>query len=270
MLIEGEGALGEAVIDQRANAPTFRITCGGVVLRGIDLDQTGFREALLVAGDAAVVPLIDGCRLRCSGDDAVNVGGAAAPMLRGCTLGAKKCGLRAFGAAAPVLERCVLEGCGEQGVKAMEGARPTLVRCRIADSGEEGALAMDSARLALHDCRISGCKGPAVDISGAARLALTGGVLEACMGGVWLWGAARAELTGAALAGGHSHALLVDGAAVPTVRQCTIRGSVHATEGGWEGILHPSNVLSDPDQPTDFPEEEGPFRFVPDRFRRKQ
>ncbi len=31
VLIEGEGALGEAVIDQRANCPTFRITrCVGV------------------------------------------------------------------------------------------------------------------------------------------------------------------------------------------------------------------------------------------------
>lgn len=49
---------------------------GGVVLRNIDLDQTGFREALLVDGPSSVHPLVQGCKLRCSGDDAVNIGGS--------------------------------------------------------------------------------------------------------------------------------------------------------------------------------------------------
>lgn len=45
---------------------------------------------------------------------------------------------------------------------------------------------------------------------------------------------------------------------------------MHATDAAWAGILHPSNTLADPEQPTDFPPEEGPFRFVPDRYNRKQ
>lgn len=49
-----------------------------MVLRGIDLDQTGFREALLVDGPSSVCPLIQGCSLKCSGDDAVNTGGVGA------------------------------------------------------------------------------------------------------------------------------------------------------------------------------------------------
>lgn len=49
---------------------------GGVVLRNLDIDQSGFREALLVDGGAAVAPLIQDCRVKCSGDDAVNIGGA--------------------------------------------------------------------------------------------------------------------------------------------------------------------------------------------------
>eukprot|EP00889_Picochlorum_renovo_P002463 jgi/Picre1/29493/NNA_004879.t1 len=44
ILIEGEGYLGETVIDQRANVPTFKIERGGVVIRNIDLDQTGFEK----------------------------------------------------------------------------------------------------------------------------------------------------------------------------------------------------------------------------------
>ena len=51
-----------------------------------------------------------------------------------------------------------------------------------------------------------------------------------------------------------------------------MRGSVHASDAAWQqgGILHPSNTLRDPQQPTDFPAEQGPFRFVPNRFTRKQ
>ena len=52
-----------------------------------------------------------------------------------------------------------------------------------------------------------------------------------------------------------------------------MHGSVHASDAVWQqGILHPSNTLRDPQQPTDFPpaEQAGPFRFVPNRFTRKQ
>ena len=101
----------------------------GVVLRNIDLDQTGFSEALLVEGGADVRPLLDGCRVRCSGDDAVNVTGRADPYLRGCELTGRKCGVRAYGEARGLFERCTLTGCGEQGVKAMESAAPALSRC---------------------------------------------------------------------------------------------------------------------------------------------
>ena len=49
-----------------------------MVLRNLDIDFTGFREALLVEGPpgAHPSPLVAGCRIKCSGDDAVNVGGA--------------------------------------------------------------------------------------------------------------------------------------------------------------------------------------------------
>lgn len=49
-----------------------------------------------------------------------------------------------------------------------------------------------------------------------------------------------------------------------------MRGTVHASDAAWAGILHPSNRLLDPEQPTDFPPEEGPFRFVPNPYTRKQ
>lgn len=67
-------------------------------------------------------------RCRCSGDDAVNIGGSAAPLFRGCKLEAKRCGVRAFGSGGGRLEDCRIQECGEQGVKAMEQSHITLQR----------------------------------------------------------------------------------------------------------------------------------------------
>ena len=80
-------------------------------------------------------------------------------------------------------------------------------------------MAMDAAHATLASCRLRDCKGPGVDLSGAARATITGGRIEACVGGVWAWDAARAALAaGACVAGGPSHALLADGEAALEVR----------------------------------------------------
>lgn len=50
----------------------------------------------------------------------------------------------------------------------------------------------------------------------------------------------------------------------------TLRGTVHAADAAWQGILHPSNRLLDPELPADFPRDQGPFRFTPDPYKRKQ
>lgn len=64
ILIEGEGGFGETIIDQRANVPTFKIVRGGVTIRNIDLDQTGFREAILIDGTKENIPLIEKCDIK--------------------------------------------------------------------------------------------------------------------------------------------------------------------------------------------------------------
>lgn len=64
VLIHGQGALGEARIDQRANAPAFRLR-RAAVLRNVDIDMTGFREALLVEGGPGVKPFVQRCVIRC-------------------------------------------------------------------------------------------------------------------------------------------------------------------------------------------------------------
>ena len=69
ILIHGQGQLGQASLDQRANSPAFRIR-RAAVLRNIDVDMTGFREAVLVEGSTALRPLIDGCIIRCAAESA--------------------------------------------------------------------------------------------------------------------------------------------------------------------------------------------------------
>ncbi len=65
---------------------------------------------------------------RCTGDDAVNVGGAASPIFVNCQLRAKKCGVRVFGTGNPVFVDCYIRECGEQAAKAFDTSSPTFVR----------------------------------------------------------------------------------------------------------------------------------------------
>lgn len=64
LLIRGAGGMGDARLDQRANSPALRLERACVV-QGLDIDMTGFKEAVHVAGGAAVAPLILRCILRC-------------------------------------------------------------------------------------------------------------------------------------------------------------------------------------------------------------
>ena len=146
---------------------------GGVVLRGLVLDQTGFREALLVEGRGGpVTPLIEGCTIKCSGDDAVNVAGAGggrcgAPVhSRVCACMCAASGGHASRsealplllpsshppgpcAAAPTLLRCTINA-KKCGVRALRASAPRLERCVLEQCGEQGVHASDSAAPHLH------------------------------------------------------------------------------------------------------------------------
>ena len=63
VLIQGEGVLGEARLDQRSNSPGLRLA-RSCWLRGLDLDMTGFREAVRIQGGPSVQPLLSSCIIR--------------------------------------------------------------------------------------------------------------------------------------------------------------------------------------------------------------
>ena len=284
VLIEGQGELGETVIDQRANCPTFRITRGGVVIRNLDIDHTGFREALLIEGKSSVTPLIENCILKCSGDDVVNTAGTAAPFFRRCVITAKKCGIRAFEKSHISLESCIIEKCGEQALKAMENSKINATLCTLRDCEEDGVVVMDTATVSLLASTIHKNKGPGVDCSGQGKLELRGGEISKNEGGgIFLWDASVASLDGARVDGGGCPVILTDENGRVNATSCMIKGMVHASDDAWQGILRVGksggskgvenllkNKLMDPDGPTDLPDEEGPFRFIPNKYTRKQ
>lgn len=63
VLIRGEGTLGETRIDHRANCPALRVsrTC---LIRDLDVDMTGFREAVKIEGPVHTQPAFLNCIIR--------------------------------------------------------------------------------------------------------------------------------------------------------------------------------------------------------------
>ncbi|BDA45677.1 probable UPF0225 protein Spro_2712 at N-terminal half [Coccomyxa sp. Obi] len=223
VLIRGEGTLGETRIDHRANCPALRI--GRVcVVQGLDIDMTGFREAVKIEGPASVRPAIQNCIIRCSGDDAVNVCGKAAPIFESCTLQARKCGVRAYERAGVSLTDCKIEACGEQAIKAFESAEVSLSRqapllkSMLADCEEDGIVALDQSSIRLEACTISGCKGPAVDLTNQARLHARKCTFRDCMGALWVWDDASADVADCRLLADKTYVVLADGNAAANLQ----------------------------------------------------
>ena len=65
VVVQGEGPLGTTKIDQRSNSPGLRIT-RSCLMQNLDVDMTGFREAVRVEGSSSVQPLLLSCIIRCA------------------------------------------------------------------------------------------------------------------------------------------------------------------------------------------------------------
>ena len=130
ILIRGEGALKEATVDCRSNVPLFRVT-RPCVIQNVDIDFTGFSQAIHVEGGENVDALIENCRIKCSGDDGICVDGSARPTFRNCDVTGKKSGLRTAGKARAELVDCKLHCCETTGVKTFGESHATLRDCHV-------------------------------------------------------------------------------------------------------------------------------------------
>ncbi|WZN60423.1 Beta_helix domain-containing protein [Chloropicon roscoffensis] len=270
VLIRSEGTLEETTIDHRGNSPIFRLT-RTCVLQNVDVDMTGFREALFVYGGPEVSPIVEHCRFRSSGGDAINVAGRASPLFRRCEVaGCKKVGLKLFGGAGGEYIDLRIRSCQQQALRMMEDSGAKFYGCEFTDNAEEGVVLMGNSQASLRGCRVVGNKGPAFDVSGSARIHCEGCKAEGNVGGLWLWESAKAAVHQCELSGGSSHAVLADGSSLPSITDSTVRGMVQATEEAWEGICGDTNHLVEPLESVELPPEEGPFKFEPVWYERKQ
>merc|ERR1712091_393259 len=168
--------------------------------------MVGFRESVLIEGGPSVTPVLDGCVVACSGDDAINVAGQAAPFIRRCELEARRRCLKFMDRAkGEVFDSCVKKAQGP-GVQVFDTAAPTLRRCRIVEGDAEGLVVMEG-------CRVRGN-----------------------VGGVFLWDRGCCHLIECQLEGGPSFPVLADEDARVIAGGCEIVGNVHVAERSWEGL----------------------------------
>lgn len=278
VLISGEGALRDAVVDARNNSPVFRLRRACWIVN-VDLDFTGFSEALRVeSGDGEMCkfanPLIERCSVKCSGSDGVVVDADARPTFRDCAFEAKKTGLRVCGASVVELVDCKFARCERQGLRCAENANAVARNCVFAENGHEGVVAMGNASVDLTDCVLRNNRGPGLDVSGTARASLTRCVVSENVGGVFAWDFGYCEMERARVEGGASHALLIDtNASCACFDRTRVRGVVHA-EDKTRGRVAPGDdgtcAVEHPEVPTDLPPETGCFKFEHDQYLRKQ
>ena len=278
VLIAGEGALRDAVVDARNNSPIFRLRRACWVVN-VDFDFTGFSEALRVdggdgGGARAPDPLIERCGIKCSGSDGVVVAAEARPTFRDCSFEAKRAGLRACGSAAVELVDCRFAGCARQGLRCAESAAATATHCVFAENGHEGVVAAGASSADLSDCVLRSNGGPGLDVSGRARAALRRCAVKENVGGVFAWDESEVEMREADVEGGKSHALLVDeNARGACFERTRVRGVVHASDATRVAVApgrDGSCVVEHPAIPTDLPPETGCFKFEHDQYLRKQ
>ena len=75
-------------------------------------------------------PLIEGCAVKCSGDDAIVTAGRSRPIFRNCDVAGKRAGLQSMQESNPEIVDCVFANSGMQGVRSTGGAVYTLLLSR--------------------------------------------------------------------------------------------------------------------------------------------
>lgn len=270
VLIRGEGAFREATADCRNNSPLFRIK-RSCVIQNLDVDFTGFCEAIRINGDARVKPFIENCVVKSSGGDGIAVGGKSAPLFRNCVFTGRLSAIRTYKSSTPTFVDCHVTRAEKQGVLAMEDSRVIMHGCVVQSNQEDGVVIMERANMVMSRCIVNDNEGVGIDVSDKGKAVINECEIEANIGGVWLWDESSAHATSCTIQGGKSHAIVLDGKARASCRRCTIVGVVHASEKASRAIMGEGTAVQTPDVPTSFPAEvKGAFKYDPCPYTRKQ
>lgn len=270
VLIRGEGAFRDATVDCRNNSALFRIK-RPCVIQNVDVDFTGFSEAIRIVGDERVKPFIENCVVKSSGGDGVAIGGKSSPLFRNCVFTGRLSGIRTYKTSNPSFIDCHITRSEKQGVLAMEDSRVIMHSCVVQGNEEDGVIVMERANLVMSKCVVYENKGVGIDVSNHAKVVATECEIEDNIGGLWLWDESTAHATSCSINGGKSHAALVDGKARANCRHCTVYGVVHASESAARAVRGEGTTVMTTDVPTALPAEaKGAFKFDPCPFSRKQ
>ena len=276
--IKGEGALKEATIDMRANSPTFRITRSCVV-SNVDFDFSGFAESLRIAqmergnilNKRQYETLIEGCSFSCTGCDGLVVTDKAKATFRNCDITGKNNCARLSREADATFIDCKIHGGERAGVYVTDNATCTIRDCVVENTKEEAIVVTQNAECSiLSNTILRECKGPGVDCSNNARCLLSSSQITKNVGGIWAWDSSSVTCVKSLIDGGHSHALVFDGHSSPTFSDSVVVGVVHASEKSWKGIRGPNVTITKTERMTQWPSEDGAFKFSPNPYTRKQ
>lgn len=210
LLIYGEGRLGETVIDQRANAPTFTVS-RPCVIRNIKIELTGFRECLrfqrspsapssmpvpaVSGGISSPSAVVEGCVVSSSGSDGVHIV-KSDPLIRNCTITGRHCAVIASAAAPPAPPAGAARS-RQTAKRAIMPRTGTLLYCRVGTSGDSGdgdggggggggeqqcVRAMHAAHIAIACCELSGAKMEGVVCMDSARVSIVDSSISGCGG----------------------------------------------------------------------------------------
>lgn len=274
VLIRGEGAFREAVIDARNNSPIFRIhrPC---VIQNLDIDFTGFSEAVRVEGKPSNNPLIEHAWIACSGDFGVVVAGESAPTFRNCKIKGKRGGMRFMQDCAPDIVDCVVKDCEEgAGVYAYDRCTPHLRDCVIENNDHEGAVVMNRAVMTLTNCHVRDNRAPACEATHEGKFILDRCHVHENVGGIWLWEKGTCDVRATVVIEKTAPAVLCDPGADTKPkfgRGTIIHGFVMANDEALKKLTPARGVQwQKPEAAPSLPGEVGAFKFEYNMFTRKQ
>ena len=142
--------------------------------------------------------------------------------------------------------------------------------CVVENNKEEWVFVTEDAKCTVSYSVLLENKAPGIDCSGNARCLISDSQITSNVGGIWACDDSSVTLVKSVIDGGTSHALVFDVRSSPTFSDAVVLGVVHASANAWKCIRGGRNVtVTETQHPSQWPSEDGVFKFQPDSYNRK-